>query len=190
MKALLLESPKHVTNGDIPEPESPGPGDALGRVHRIGICGTDISGYLGKMPFFSYPRIPGHELGVEVVEVGEGVTIPVKNGEGAYVADERTLDELEETGRVVAYYEGGNPNGSLRDIAGICNEAGNVLGLMPHPEHAVEDLTGPGTDGLRFFTAILTTLGRAAGPRAAKGRRSGISLPITEPGSLSARTAS
>ncbi len=95
-------------------------------------------------------------------EAGQVVTVPVKNGEGAFVADERTLDELEETGRVVAYYEGGNPNGSLRDIAGICNEAGNVVGLMPHPEHAVEDLTGPGTDGLRFFTSVLTTLGVAA----------------------------
>ena len=74
MKALSLESPKNWKRLDIPHPDKPGPGDALVRVHRIGICGTDISGYLGKMPFFSYPRIPGHELGVEVVEVGEGVT--------------------------------------------------------------------------------------------------------------------
>ena len=74
MKALSLESPKNWKRLDIPHPEKPGPGDALVRVHRIGICGTDISGYLGKMPFFSYPRIPGHELGVEVVEVGGGVT--------------------------------------------------------------------------------------------------------------------
>jgi 2-desacetyl-2-hydroxyethyl bacteriochlorophyllide A dehydrogenase len=74
MKALLLEAPKDLKKIDAPAPEKPGPGEALVRVHRIGICGTDISGYLGKMPFFSYPRIPGHELGVEVVEVGEGVT--------------------------------------------------------------------------------------------------------------------
>lgn len=74
MKTLLLESPKHFKQIDTPLPEKPGPGEALVRVHRVGICGTDISGYLGKMPFFSYPRIPGHELGVEVVEVGEGVT--------------------------------------------------------------------------------------------------------------------
>ena len=58
---------------DVHEPGPPGPGEALVRVHRVGICGTDISGYLGKMPFYSYPRIPGHELGVEVVSVGEGV---------------------------------------------------------------------------------------------------------------------
>ena len=78
----------------------------------------------------------------------EEIVVPVKNGEGSYVADERTLDALEAEGRVVAYYAGGNPNGSLRDIAAISNERGNVVGVMPHPEHAVEDLTGPGTDGL------------------------------------------
>ena len=81
------------------------------------------------------------------------VSIVLKNGEGGYVADERTLDALEGEGRVVARYLDGNPNGSLRDIAGICNERGNVVGLMPHPEHAIEDLCGPGTDGLGFFTS-------------------------------------
>jgi phosphoribosylformylglycinamidine synthase len=83
------------------------------------------------------------------------VVIPLKNGEGAYVADERTLDELEAQGRVVARYVDGNPNGSYRDIAGISNKAGNVVGLMPHPEHAVEALTGPGTDGLGFFLGLI-----------------------------------
>jgi len=73
MKALLLEAPKSFKRVDIDPPADPGPGEALVRVHRIGICGTDLSGYLGKMPFFSYPRIPGHELGVEVVAVGENV---------------------------------------------------------------------------------------------------------------------
>ena len=89
---------------------------------------------------------------------GDEVTIPLKNGEGGYVADEATLDALEGEGRVVARYLGGNPNGSMRDIAGICNERGNVVGLMPHPEHAVEDLCGPGTDGLGFFTSVLKEL--------------------------------
>src|SRR5689334_1267055 len=74
MKALLLESPKHFKRVDIAGPAAPGPGEALVRVHRVGVCGTDLSGYLGKMPFFSYPRIPGHELGVEVLAVGDGVT--------------------------------------------------------------------------------------------------------------------
>ena len=74
MKALQLLEPKQWRQIDIAEPNQPGPGEALLRVRNIGICGTDMSGYLGKMPFFSYPRIPGHELGVEVLEVGAGVT--------------------------------------------------------------------------------------------------------------------
>ncbi|MEP6665852.1 MAG: phosphoribosylformylglycinamidine synthase subunit PurQ [Nocardioidaceae bacterium] len=90
--------------------------------------------------------------------VGAEVTIVLKNGEGGYVADETTLDRLEGEGQVVARYLDGNPNGSLRDIAGITNERGNVVGLMPHPEHAVEPLCGPGTDGLAFFTSVLKTL--------------------------------
>ena len=83
------------------------------------------------------------------------VTIVLKNGEGGFVADEPTLARLEGEGRVVARYLDVNPNGSLHDIAGITNERGNVVGLMPHPEHAVEDLTGPSTDGLTFFTSVL-----------------------------------
>ena len=86
---------------------------------------------------------------------GQELTIVLKNGEGSYVADEQTLDMLEAEGRVVARYAGPNPNGSLREIAGISNAAGNVVGLMPHPEHAVEELCGPGTDGLGFFTSVL-----------------------------------
>jgi len=74
MKAISLERPQQFRAIDIPEAEAPAIGEALVRIHRIGICGTDYSGYLGKMPFFSYPRIPGHELGVEVLAVGEDVT--------------------------------------------------------------------------------------------------------------------
>ena len=100
--------------------------------------------------------------------LGERITIPLKNQDGQFVADERTLDQLEAQGRVVFRYAGWNPNGSRRDIAGITNEAGNVVGLMPHPEHAVEPGFGPdgpagprrGTDGLRFFTSVLDTLVR------------------------------
>jgi alcohol dehydrogenase len=84
MKAIQLEEPKHFRLIDVPEPPQPGPGEAVVRVFRVGVCGTDYSGYLGKMPFFSYPRIPGHELGVEVVAVGEGVT-NVKAGDKAAV---------------------------------------------------------------------------------------------------------
>ncbi len=74
MKAILLEKPQTFRKIEIAEPAKPGPGEAVVIIHRIGICGTDYSGFLGKMPFFSYPRIPGHELGVEVLSVGEGVT--------------------------------------------------------------------------------------------------------------------
>src|SRR5580765_6929349 len=74
MKAIVLQKPGQFEQVAVPEPGRPDEGEALVRVHRVGICGTDISGYLGKMPFFSYPRIPGHELGVEVLEVGPGVT--------------------------------------------------------------------------------------------------------------------
>jgi phosphoribosylformylglycinamidine synthase len=91
-------------------------------------------------------------------EIGQEILIPLKNGEGGYVADEKTLDELEGEGRVIARYLDLNPNGSRRDIAGITNARGNVVGIMPHPEHAVESLTGPTTDGLGFFTSVLNSL--------------------------------
>lgn len=99
-------------------------------------------------------------------EAGQIITIPLKNGEGQYVADEATIAELEESGRVVFRYHGFNPNGSINDIAGITNERGNVVGLMPHPEHAVEAGFGPdgplgprsGTDGAFFFTSVIATL--------------------------------
>ena len=91
-------------------------------------------------------------------EIGQEILIPLKNGEGGYVADEKTLEELEAEGRVIARYLEINPNGSRRDIAGITNARGNVVGIMPHPEHAVEKLTGPTTDGLGFFTSLLSSL--------------------------------
>src|SRR5215212_11628382 len=74
MKAIQLEKPQAFRPLTIAEPAPPGPGEALVRIHRIGICGTDYGGFLGKMPFYSYPRIPGHELGVEVLSVGSDVT--------------------------------------------------------------------------------------------------------------------
>ncbi|KAB2588998.1 phosphoribosylformylglycinamidine synthase subunit PurQ [Streptomyces arboris] len=90
---------------------------------------------------------------------GQEIKVPLKNMDGRYTADEHTLDELEAEGRVAFRYLDGNPNGSLRDIAGITNAAGNIVGLMPHPEHAVEPLIGTGrTDGLGFFTSIIKKL--------------------------------
>jgi phosphoribosylformylglycinamidine synthase len=87
--------------------------------------------------------------------IGQHIVVPLKNGEGGFVADDDTLDRLDGEGRVVVRYVGDNPNGSYRGVAGVTNERGNVVGLMPHPEHAVEELTGPTTDGLGFFTSLL-----------------------------------
>jgi phosphoribosylformylglycinamidine synthase len=86
---------------------------------------------------------------------GQEITVVLKSGEGAYMAGPVTLAELGARGLVVARYAGANPNGSAAGIAGICNEAGNVVGLMPHPEHAIDALTGPSADGLGFFASVL-----------------------------------
>jgi phosphoribosylformylglycinamidine synthase len=90
---------------------------------------------------------------------GQEIVVPLKNGEGCYVADAATLDELEQDDRVVARYLGADPNGSMRGIAGVRNARGNVVGLMPHPEHAVEPGFGPSTDGLGFFTLVGALVG-------------------------------
>jgi phosphoribosylformylglycinamidine synthase len=89
---------------------------------------------------------------------GQEIMIPLKNGEGSFQCDDETLKELEDSNRIIARYVGENPNGSRNLIAGITNERGNVVGLMPHPEHAIDSLTGPSTDGLPFFTSVLTAL--------------------------------
>jgi len=99
-------------------------------------------------------------------EQGAEITIVLKNQDGQYVADQHTLDEIEGEGRVafryvVQHYDrfaGRNPNGSYRDIAGVTNERGNVVGLMPHPEHAIEAGYGPSLDGLKFFTSVLKSV--------------------------------
>ena len=112
MRAIQLEKPLHFRLIDIPEPDAPVAGEALVRVHRIGICGTDLSGYLGKMPFFSYPRIPGHELGVEVVAVGPDVT-NVKSGDRCSVEP---------------YMNNANSFASLRGRPNCCEDL-QVLGV-------------------------------------------------------------
>ena len=86
---------------------------------------------------------------------GQEATLVLKSGDGAYVADVATLSGLEERGQVVARYLGVSPNGSAAGIAGICSEDGGIVGLMPHPEHAIDALTGPGDDGLGFFTSAM-----------------------------------
>jgi phosphoribosylformylglycinamidine synthase I len=102
-------------------------------------------------------------------ETGQQITIPLKNGEGGFIADAETIARLEGEGRVVFRYQGFNPNGSINDIAGISNERGNVVGLMPHPEHAVEEGFGPdtslamrsGVDGLGLFTSAIRAFATA-----------------------------
>ena len=97
---------------------------------------------------------------------GQVITIPLKNGEGCFQADAETVARLEGEGRVAFRYVGVNPNGSINDIAGVASDSGNVVGLMPHPEHAVEPGFGPvgagglrsGTDGLTFFTSVLESV--------------------------------
>lgn len=113
MKAIRLEEPKNFERVDIDEPGSPGPGQVLVRTHRMGICGTDYSGYLGKMPFFRYPRIPGHELGVEVLEVGDGVT-------NVKVGDRCSVEPYMNCGTCYACRKGN----------GNCCESLNVIGVM------------------------------------------------------------
>jgi phosphoribosylformylglycinamidine synthase len=89
---------------------------------------------------------------------GQEVTLVLKSGEGAYVADAATLAGIEERGQVLARYVGASPNGSAAGIAGICSEDGSIAGLMPHPEHAIDPLTGPGDEGLAFFTSAVRAL--------------------------------
>jgi phosphoribosylformylglycinamidine synthase I len=91
-------------------------------------------------------------------QAGQQIVVPLKSGEGAYAADPGTLAELEASGQVVIRYASGNPNGSVAGIAGVSNAEGNVVGLMPHPEHAVDGLTGPSADGLGFFASAVAAV--------------------------------
>jgi len=91
-------------------------------------------------------------------EPGQEILVPLKSGEGRYVADAATLAALEDEGRVVFRYADPAPNGALHDIAGVASANGRVVGLMPHPEHAVDVLTGPSDDGLGLFTSVLATV--------------------------------
>jgi phosphoribosylformylglycinamidine synthase subunit PurQ / glutaminase len=94
--------------------------------------------------------------------VGQELLVPIKSGEGRFVADAATLEQLDAEGRVVFRYVGENPNGAISDIAGISSAGGRVVGLMPHPEHAIDALTGPSADGLGLFTSVLQTAVSAA----------------------------
>jgi len=119
------------------------PGALLGNVGRRFVCGQVELEVLNARTLFTCACSPGQRL-----------SIPVKHTTGRYYAPEEMLDDLEAHEQIVLRYASGvNPNGSARDIAGVLNRAGNVLGLMPHPEHAVDHLTGS-TDGLELFTSL------------------------------------
>ncbi|MEG1283792.1 MAG: phosphoribosylformylglycinamidine synthase subunit PurQ, partial [Lactococcus sp.] len=94
----------------------------------------------------------------------EVISLPIAHGEGKYIADAQTLADLKENGQIVFTYANGNPNGSALDIAGICNQEGNVLGMMPHPERAVESLLG-GNDGKKMFASILKNFVEEGAPQ-------------------------
>ena len=94
--------------------------------------------------------------------VGQELLVPLKSGEGRFVADAATLGQLDAEGRVVFRYAGENPNGAISGIAGISSADGRVVGLMPHPEHAIDPLTGPSADGLALFASVLRTAASAA----------------------------
>jgi phosphoribosylformylglycinamidine synthase subunit PurQ / glutaminase len=123
----------------------------------LGICnGFQVLCEAGLLPgaLLLNEDLRFHCRQVELTSGDERLSIPAKHGEGRYYAPEEELDRLEAAGQVIyRYAPGHNPNGSARDIAGISNEAGNVVGLMPHPEHAVDPLTGS-TDGLRVFESM------------------------------------
>jgi phosphoribosylformylglycinamidine synthase len=92
---------------------------------------------------------------------GQVITLPLAHGEGQFYADDDTLKQLEDNGQVLFRYEGDNPNGSVNNIAGICNRQGNVLGMMPHPERASDPMLG-GTDGIGLFKGLLEGVGASA----------------------------
>ncbi|HBC90277.1 MAG TPA: phosphoribosylformylglycinamidine synthase I [Lactococcus sp.] len=94
----------------------------------------------------------------------EVISLPIAHGEGKYIADEQTLADLKDNGQIIFTYANGNPNGSALDIAGICNKEGNVLGMMPHPERAVESLLG-GNDGQKMFASILKNFVEEGAPQ-------------------------
>jgi phosphoribosylformylglycinamidine synthase subunit PurQ / glutaminase len=135
----------------------------------LGICnGFQVLCEAGLLPGALLPnvglRFLCRQVHVDVVGdcaftrglVGERLSIPVKHTTGRYYAPEHDLDQLEASGQVVLRYAPGeNPNGSARDIAGVRNEAGNVMGLMPHPEHAVDELVGGSADGLKLFASAV-----------------------------------
>ena len=136
MKAIILEKPEHFTTADIDEPAQPGTGEALVEVHRVGICGTDVSGYLGKMPFYTYPVIPGHELGVTVLELGAGV-------ENVKAGDRCSIEPYMNCGECYACRKGATNCCESLEVIGVHKNGGMCerLVLPAHKLHPSEKLT-------------------------------------------------
>ena len=136
MKAIILEKPEHFINADIDEPAQPGTGEALVEVHRVGICGTDVSGYLGKMPFFTYPVIPGHELGVQVLAVGAGV-------ENVKAGDRCSIEPYMNCGECYACRKGATNCCETLEVIGVHKDGGmRERFVLPAPKlHPSEKLT-------------------------------------------------
>ena len=136
MKAIILEKPEHFTTADIDEPAQPAPGEALVEVHRVGICGTDVSGYLGKMPFYTYPVIPGHELGVTVLELGAGV-------ENVKAGDRCSIEPYMNCGECYACRKGATNCCETLEVIGVHKDGGmRERFVLPAPKlHPSEKLT-------------------------------------------------
>ncbi len=117
MKAIQLQQPREFNVIDLPEPAAPGPGEVLVATHCMGICGTDLSGYLGKFPFFRYPRIPGHELGVEVLAVGSDVT-------NVSVGDRCSVEPYMNCGHCFACRRGNSNCCATLDVIGVMIDGG------------------------------------------------------------------
>jgi alcohol dehydrogenase len=135
MRTLIFEEPKKILATQTDAPADPGPGEAQLRTHRVGVCGTDIGGYLGKFPFFKYPRIPGHELGVEVVAVGEGVT-------NVKVGDKCSIEPYMNCGECFACKKGNSNCCTKLDVIGVMTDGGlrerfNLRADKLHPGNAL-----------------------------------------------------
>jgi len=117
MKTLVFEEPKKILSTQTDAPAAPGPNEAQVRTHRVGVCGTDIGGYLGKFPFFKYPRIPGHELGVEVIAVGEGVT-------NVKVGDKCSIEPYMNCGDCFACRQGSSNCCTTLEVIGVMCDGG------------------------------------------------------------------
>jgi threonine dehydrogenase-like Zn-dependent dehydrogenase len=134
MKAIILEKPEHFATANIDEPNQPQAGEALVEVSRVGICGTDVAGYLGKMPFYTYPVIPGHELGVTVLAMGEGV-------ENVKVSDRCSVEPYMNCGECFACCKGATNCCESLEVIGVHKDVRAICfaGTQVAPVRKIDD---------------------------------------------------